>query len=951
MKADITRSTYNKDKQYVKVNAQQGRVQLDADWNEQFDIQAYFDKLLLGDIVGKTGTPIEDSGFEIVPTADATSFTIGKGRYYVDGLICENNSDKIDALKQNDLPYSESLAKELFKDNVIVPKEEGCYIVYLDVWQRHITSLEDPDLLEAALGRIDTTTRTKNVWQVKTLKVETADAQGALVEFEKNIVRSDGKLRVRVKPVSQNNHGSTIESGYSGNENRLYRVEIHSPIKLANNNNSVDKNVDEGEFKPSALPDFKWSNENAIVAAKILRVKKSSDNLMHIVIENTAKDDLCSFTQDQWVEVTDDYSELWNTPGQFLQIYEVKENIQENKNSLKVKIPTPDKSLLDYIADKNGYDSKIPKIRRWNTPNYNLLNISEDTVLSCNDPSINAQVIVDKEGYVDLEEGIQVKFEAGTYVTGDYWLIPARTITKNIEWPTTTTPSNTQEPAALSSLMRHHHCPLALLQCSSSSKVDGQLQLQVISDYRKFFTALTNSLSFYYVSGDGQKITPNNVLRNILSNNPNLSIADDDDDEKVKNDSAPESLESLESNSKSAKSPLMRYTGTPLLLCVGAKIGNLPIEDKFGFFVRFKIEDTDGAGRLARVDSEEFTGKDTVIDVSFVNGYARCGWIFLSNYNESDGRKVTPDKQQVSATLMLRSEKNAVNPYPVAPIFFNATFAQTKLPATQAIATSGVVKLDLPPTTFERTGPLLSNVIFHELGSEVPPAILLSLLSSEMSDNQFDNTAVESFEDFSLYNWTNTTSSSDTKNIVFPRFKAVEVNQMSFRILVGPPFPQSDRLWYLRWWAIPAQPKTLQTATFESPLTPRPAREEIVGIYASIGAIIDNIVFVYDNGATVKIGGDGGRTTEVFKLKPNDKIISVVYTLVKFKSKNCIGKIVFKTVLGEENTYTGYVYRDIRDAVKTFTITAPEGQYIASFNAICTGTYLTTLEIAKTRKL
>ena len=111
MKADITRSTYNKDKQYVKVNAQQGRVQLDADWNEQFDIQAYFDKLLLGDIVGKTGTPIEDSGFEIVPTADATSFTIGKGRYYVDGLICENNSDKIDALKQNDLPYSESLAR------------------------------------------------------------------------------------------------------------------------------------------------------------------------------------------------------------------------------------------------------------------------------------------------------------------------------------------------------------------------------------------------------------------------------------------------------------------------------------------------------------------------------------------------------------------------------------------------------------------------------------------------------------------------------------------------------------------------------------------------------------------------------------------------------------------------------------------------------------------------
>ena len=40
-------------------------------------------------------------------------------------------------------------------------------MVYLDVWERHITALEDDDIREKALGGPDTATRTKVVWQVK----------------------------------------------------------------------------------------------------------------------------------------------------------------------------------------------------------------------------------------------------------------------------------------------------------------------------------------------------------------------------------------------------------------------------------------------------------------------------------------------------------------------------------------------------------------------------------------------------------------------------------------------------------------------------------------------------------------------------------------------------------------------------------------------------------------
>ena len=39
-------------------------------------------------------------------------------------------------------------------------------------------------------------------------------------------------------------------------------------------------------------------------------------------------------------------------------------------------------------------------------------------------------------GWIDLEDGVQVWFPPRQeYQSGDYWLIPARTATGNIEWP------------------------------------------------------------------------------------------------------------------------------------------------------------------------------------------------------------------------------------------------------------------------------------------------------------------------------------------------------------------------------------------------------------------------------------------------------------------------------------------------------------------------------------
>ena len=55
MKGDFTRSTFKPEKHYSGVRMQQGRVQLDADWNEQIDITAHRTEAEAVDVIGGCG--------------------------------------------------------------------------------------------------------------------------------------------------------------------------------------------------------------------------------------------------------------------------------------------------------------------------------------------------------------------------------------------------------------------------------------------------------------------------------------------------------------------------------------------------------------------------------------------------------------------------------------------------------------------------------------------------------------------------------------------------------------------------------------------------------------------------------------------------------------------------------------------------------------------------------
>jgi hypothetical protein len=57
MKGDFSRDNFKPKKNYSSVRLQQGRVLLDADWNEQVDIQRHRQQQALRDIIGYAGGP------------------------------------------------------------------------------------------------------------------------------------------------------------------------------------------------------------------------------------------------------------------------------------------------------------------------------------------------------------------------------------------------------------------------------------------------------------------------------------------------------------------------------------------------------------------------------------------------------------------------------------------------------------------------------------------------------------------------------------------------------------------------------------------------------------------------------------------------------------------------------------------------------------------------------
>ena len=434
MKGDFSRDSFDPVKHFSRVLQQQGRVQLDADWNEQAAILLHYLRTLAADLMGPFAGPEGSALGFAIRDVQPQGFEISEGRYYVDGILCENEHDtRYEA--QKDFPTPPGLA------------QGEKYVVYLDVWERHITALEDDDIREKALGGPDTATRTKVIWQVKIENVQnqtpplTIDADTIRKNWDQWIARWQsphrGCLRARVERPedSQDPCLTAPDAKYRGQENQLYRVEIH-----------------QGGIAGDAT--FKWSRDNGTVAS---RVTLSG---IELVAEQPR-----GFTDGVWVELSNEGQELQGQPGTLVQLLKVEGDRLTLEHTVSRPVGVPPEE--DWPT----------KARRWDQ--WQAVNLERKDDLK--DGAVPVREGIQEADWIDLENGIQIQFlpahntgePTNRYRPGDYWLIPARVATGNIIWPVEldraghprldpTTNKDIPLPQAPHGV-QHHYAPLAIL--------------------------------------------------------------------------------------------------------------------------------------------------------------------------------------------------------------------------------------------------------------------------------------------------------------------------------------------------------------------------------------------------------------------------------------------------------------------------------------------------------
>jgi predicted flap endonuclease-1-like 5' DNA nuclease len=319
MKGDFSRLPYASEietKHYTAVLDQQGRVKTDYDKAEEVAIESHLRQQALRDIVGRSGAPADNPGFQLSRSPEG-DLVIGAGHYYVDGVLCANDR-AVSFTEQPDLPGQE------------LPEAAGRYLAYLRVFERHVTAIEDPDIREVALGGPDTTTRKRTVCGVRLFEVaDDAHCLSAFPEWEQAVAPGDGQLSARARRSEDSDDPCLVppDAGFTGLKNQLFRIEVR-------------------QGGAPGVATFLWDEDNASFALPIEDVLE--DQPTRVRLRNLGRFELPK--AGDLLEITDDVRELNGEPGQLLHV--------------ETADPATGIITLDGQVDPLSQEHH-PKVRRW----------------------------------------------------------------------------------------------------------------------------------------------------------------------------------------------------------------------------------------------------------------------------------------------------------------------------------------------------------------------------------------------------------------------------------------------------------------------------------------------------------------------------------------------------------------------------------------------------------
>jgi Family of unknown function (DUF6519) len=486
MKGDFARTTFHPQLHFSQVLHQQGRALLEADWNEQGAIQLHLLRSLIVDLVGACwaagdGFEISQQGPNNRPLA-LKDWRLSPGHFYVDGILCENEPRENQAESTLALQSHRPTPDDGSDGSSGFENPPDRFMLYLDVWERHLSALEAPMILDRALGGIDTATRAQVIWQVRMLGVEAAMDMGEravealrlrddVPPFAQALLRPDFDIREAIQelfdrfagddeadrqeacrdfrillglrndfayprlkaglgPIDAEADACIIapDARFRGCENQLYRVEIHAAGPAWSGGNT-------GETSGAT---FKWSRENGSVIFPVVSAPASADEVAGgtqyvIGLGHLGRDLRLGLAIGDWVELSDDTIALAQRALPLLQVTAID---TANKT---VTVVVPD--ALNHVPSLNM--TRHPLLRRWDQRD----DVDDDGSLPVREGG---------DG-VELEDGVTITFEpGGLYATGDYWVIPARVADNgSLDWP-----MDGDEPLAVKAKGLHHYAVL-----------------------------------------------------------------------------------------------------------------------------------------------------------------------------------------------------------------------------------------------------------------------------------------------------------------------------------------------------------------------------------------------------------------------------------------------------------------------------------------------------------
>jgi Family of unknown function (DUF6519)/FHA domain len=381
---------------YSGVLAQQGRLLLDSELNEQNAILLDYLRCLTADLIGPFAGPVHSPGFSVDLVFDddnkCHAVRLGPGHYYVYGLRCQ------------------APAPHQYPDEELpVGKHEVPFVVYLMVWEQSVSAIQVPELIDPALSANvpDTSRRSQVRWRpvvsrsLPTRKEDlTALDRGTIIRaFEEFNADPHHRptLGARAHSGNEPEPGPATAPtpwGYRGVENQLYRVEIHRG----------------GDLDAAT---FKWSRENGSVEFGVEDLGVLDGGARTATLQRVWRDARQGLEVGDWVEFVDDHWAPFGAPPALMQV------------QAPVTFATRQVTLHDPDSGR-AFDAALhPLLRRWDQR-------PEDRAADHGIPVKHAH-----QRWFELEDGVHVRFESESarYERGDFWLIPARTATSGVLWP------------------------------------------------------------------------------------------------------------------------------------------------------------------------------------------------------------------------------------------------------------------------------------------------------------------------------------------------------------------------------------------------------------------------------------------------------------------------------------------------------------------------------------